>query len=296
MTAKQVTLLILNVALSEVEQEYIVTFDFTLGTSVSGTIEIVSGVVLDTVTLTATGSSQLRFVANSDNATFKITNDSAVTTEDSLISELFYFDIATGSRVGIQLDDGTRQWTNCIDKDDVSDPPTVTISNDLTGDSETSNIAYAYGDLIDRPLRIYNARFASDVLSSEIPTNKWSRDEYFDQPDKTSKGTCTQWYYTPQLTNGDLFVWQTAFNVNNVLRFTYERPLEISVEFADETDIPAEWVEPLVWNLAKELAIEFPIPDGRYARVDERATNTLNAALDFDTEDTYLWLQIDRGH
>ena len=104
----------------------------------------------------------------------------------------------------------------------------------------------------------------------------------------------SQWYYDPQLSKGDLYIWQTASNVNNVLRFTYVRPLQISTELLDSPDIPAEWDNPLVWNVAKELTIEYPVPDSRYNRIDERATNTLRDVLDFDMEDSYMWIQPDR--
>lgn len=275
-------------------QEYIIEFDYTLGTSSSATFSAVSASVLDTVTLSATASSQLRFTADSDTITFRAENVSAVSGHDSLIANLSYFDIATGSRIGTQLDDGTRQWSNVIDIDDVSDPPTVTVSVALTDDSVTGNIVYGYTDKVDRPLRILQTRYSDFVTNSEIPTEHWSRDEYFDQPDKDTEGIVVQWYYSPQLNEGELYVWQVASNVNNVLRFTYIRPLEISSDLIDAPDIPAEWVNPLKWNLAKELAVEYGAPDGRFARLNERAAQTLEMALDYDVEDTYLVFQPDR--
>jgi hypothetical protein len=277
-----------------VGSEYIIQLEYEQGTSASCTFSVISGDVLDTVTLSATGSGELRFTANSDVITFEIKNTSVASGEDSVALSVFYFDIGAGSKIGIQLDDGTRQWTQCISKDDVADPPTIIISDDLASDAATGNIVYAYTTDIDRPMRVTSTRFSSFVTSSEIPTNQWARGEYFDQPDKDSQGTVLQWYYDPQLSQGALYVWQVAGNVNNVLRFTYIRPLQISTELLDATDIPSEWDNPLVWNLAKELTIEYPVSDGRYARIDERATNTLNAVLEFDMEDSYMWLQPDR--
>ncbi len=265
-------------------QEYIIDFDYELGTSAGCTFSAVSGAVLDTATLVASSSDQLRFVANSDTVTFRAENVSAVSGEDSTFLNLFYVDIATGSRIGVQLDDDTRQWSNIIDINTAVMPALVTVSEALTDDAAAANIVYSYTAEIARPLRILQTRYGSSVTASEIPTDQWSRSEYFDQPDKDSKGTVVQWYYSPQLTNGDLYVWQTAASVNNVLRFTYTRPLDISINMIDAPDIPSEWVNPLKWNLAKELAVEFNQPQGVYDRLNERAINTLDLALAYDEE------------
>lgn len=276
-------------------QEYIIQFDYELGTSAGATFSAVSGTVLDSATILATASGELRFVANSDTVIFRAENVSAVNIEDSVVLNLFYFDIETGSRIGIQLDTNIRHWADVIGLDTTVNPLTVRISTGLPADAVTGSIVYAYEKGIDRPLRLLQTRYADFITGSEIPTEQWSRSDYFDQPDKDTSGTVVQWYFSPQLKNGELYVWQVASSVNNVLRFTYIRPLDISMDLIDEPDIPAEWVNPLKWNLAKELGIERKIPDGRYARIDERATETLRLALEYDMEDTYMTLQPDNS-
>ncbi len=276
-------------------EEYIVSFDYTLGTSAGATFSAVSGTTLDTVTLSATSSGELRFVANSDQVTFRAENVSTTLGEDSDLSELSYVGIATGSRVGVQLDSGIREWSFVIAKDEASDPNTITISTPLASDSATSSIVYGYTDKIDRPLRILQARYSDFVTHSEIPTEKWSRSEYFDQPDKQTKGTVVQWYYSPQLSDGELYVWQTASSVNNLLRITYTRPLEITEEILDRPDIPAEWADPIKWAVARDLGVEFGISDGRFNRLQFKAESSLELALSFDVEDSYIVFQPDMG-
>lgn len=273
-------------------EEYLVTFDYTQGTSASADFSVISGTTLDTLNLTATGSGELRFTANLDQVTFRFANGSAVLGEDSDLANLNYQKISSGDRIGIQLDDGTRQWTYLISKDSAPSPPTIRIADALTGDAAEGNIIYSYEDKIDRPLRIHSLRYADRSDRSEIPTDKWTRQEYFDQPDKTSEGTVVQWYYDPQLTLGRLYVWQVASSVNNVVRFTYERPLLVSEDTIDSPDIPSEWVNALKWSLAYELAIEYGNTE-RIQLLQERAMMSLDDAEGFDIEDAYFQITPD---
>ena len=277
---------------TENTKRYIVKFDYEKGTSAGATFSIVSGATLATTTLTATTSNvELSFTANLDNVTFRFENTSAVSGETSLALNLNYIETSTGDRIGIELDDKTRQWTNIIT---VNSSTELRIADGLTSAASDKNIIYTYSTMIDRPLRVLQTRYADRLDRSEIPTNQWSREDYFDQPDKTSEGTVTQWYYSPQLTNGDLRVWQTASNVNNVLRFTFTRPLEISTDLVDSPDIPAEWVSALKWNLAARLAIEFGALS-RLQVIKQEAAVTLQNALDYDVERSSMIIQPDRG-
>lgn len=103
------------------------------------------------------------------------------------------------------------------------------------------------------------------------------------------------WYYSPQLTDGELFVWQVASNVNQVLRFTYERPILIPTVSTDVLDIPSEWILPLKWALAAELGPEYGVKAERQLIIEARANTFLNQALDHDTEMASMSLQPDFG-
>lgn len=274
----------------EVEEgeRYILSYTYVQGTSPGMTVSAVSGTTLDTETLVASGAGELDFTANSDTVTLRVENTSAVSGETSLISAINYVKVSSGDRVGVELDDGTREWSYLIS---IPTSTTIRISTPLSDAAAINNLIFNYSEKIDRPLRVLQCRYASGVQASEIPTNKWSRDEYFDQPDKDSEGQVSNWYYSPQLTNGDLYVWQTASSVDNVLRMTYIRPLEISQDTLDTQDIPAEWVNALKWSLASELGAEFNIPDAKQQKIDGKAGAHLKAALDHDVEDSHIQLE-----
>lgn len=276
--------------------DYIINLSYEKGTSASAdfTASDVNG-TLATVNLTSTGTSTLSFTATDTTTTFKAANNSTTITETSLLVSVNYIDKATGDRIGIEQDDGTRHWDNIVTVDSSIQ---VTINSGLasaaSGATSTLSV-YSYENEIERPMRILNAQFATTLTASEIPTETWAQEEYENQSDKTSSGTIVAWYYSPQLTDGELFVWQVASNVNQVLRFTYERPILIPTVSTDVLDIPSEWILPLKWALAAELGPEYGVKAERQLIIEARANTFLNQALDHDTEMASMSLQPDFG-
>ena len=123
--------------------------------------------------------------------------------------------------------------------------------------------------------------------------NTWSRQEYFNQVNKASRGTIVNCYYSPQLNNGRMYVWQTASSVNDLLLFTFERQLE-DITCGDETmDFPVEWLEALVYNLAARLADDYDVPPVKLQSVNSKAGIFLDDILGWDEEMTSLNLQPD---
>ncbi|MEE9304255.1 MAG: hypothetical protein V3U84_10790 [Thiotrichaceae bacterium] len=196
--------------------------------------------------------------------------------------------------IGIRLDDGTRQWTTIST---IPDGISVTIPGPgLTGATAIDNSVFTFTSILDRPLRLLQLR--RDKLGTteeEIEAEQWSREEYFAQPDKTSQGTINNWYYSPQLTNGRVYLWQTANDVDQVARFTYERPIEITLDTSENPDFPAEWFRTLKYNLAVDIAPEYRIPQERLITIKAIADELLEDSLGFDFEPDSLSMQPDMG-
>lgn len=270
---------------------YQVDFSYTKGTSVSAlfTVSDPSG-DLDTVTLTATGTSKLEFTARDITTTFSIESTSIVIGETSLLGSLNYRDKTAGSRIGIAMDDGTRYWDDVVT---VDSSLTATINNGLPSGTTSALSVYSFTELIPRPMRILQATFASTLTASEIPVNQWSGEEYFDQPDKASSGTIVNWYYSPKLTDGELFVWQVASNINQVLRFKYVRPFDVPESIDDPLDIPSEWYLPVKWAVASEVGPQYGVPQDRQLINEQKALTTKQEVLDFDVERDSMSLQPD---
>ena len=192
--------------------------------------------------------------------------------------------------IGIELDNNTRHWTTIVS---VDSPVQVTIADGFPSDSKTGSTVFTFTNLIQRPQRILSCRRKTFADDNEIPVNSWSRQEYFNQVNKTSTGTVVNCYYSPQLDNGRLYVWQTASSVNDFLRFTFERPLQDILNGEDNLDFPVEWLEAIIYNLAMRLSDDYDVPPTKVQTVTSKAIQFLDDLLGWDEEMESLNLQPD---
>ena len=203
--------------------------------------------------------------------------------------------MAISDKIGILLDDGTRQWST-IKSVSVVTPGDVVIDDALTGAAAVDNSVFTFTSLLDRPIRLLQLRrdqIGTD--SEEIEASQWSREEYFAQPNKRSQGTINNWYYSPQLGNGRLYVWQVANSADQLARFTYERPIEITDETSENPDFPSEWFDTLKFNLAVRIGHEYRIPLDRLSAIQFQAEQLLEDSLGFDFEPDSMEMQPDLG-
>jgi len=277
-----------------VGEKYIVNFSYTKGTAVGAVFEILDDTavtVLDTLTLTATDTTNvLTFTATQLTHTFKATNSSAVSGETFKFEDLTQKDTNSGDFIGIELDDGTRQWSNIVTVDSAAQ---VTINDALTDDVAIGRRVFTYTTKIDRPQRIIDGRSMRTTSNTELLLNIYCRQEYFEQSDKTTTGMVNNYYYSPQLNTGELYVWPTSDNVNQYLKITYIRPIDIVVNNADAVDIPAEWALALTFTLAASLLPGFKIDAPRQAILDAEADRYMYSALDYDHEFASMIVSLD---
>ena len=140
-------------------------------------------------------------------------------------------------------------------------------------------------------MRVLVMEYSESITGSETPVNKWSRDQYFNQPDKGSTGTISQWYYSPQLDNGELFVWEVANSDNNILRFTYMKGALFYTETTDVLEFPSEFFIPLKWALAAEVGPQYGVKTDRQIVLEGKASQSLEDALGHDTEYSSMLIQ-----
>jgi len=272
---------------------YRVIVDFTLGLSPSVTYSVKDGTTtLGSVVLSATGTGKFEFTATQTSHTFEILNGDTAATNDTITDRIEILDETTGDFIGIKLDDGTRQWTKIVEV--LSSTQVFNVAG-LTGAAAIDNSVFCFPVLVPRPMKILQARRKTIGFNDEIEAVKWSRQQYFAQPDKASQGSVNNWYYSPQLGDGRIYIWQTANNVDQVLNFTYIRPLEVSESTADNPDVPAEWFKTLKFNLAADIGLEYKTPVDTLDRIQLKADKLLDDALGYDTEDTSLNIVPDWG-
>lgn len=274
-----------------VGRTYRVISGFTKGLSPSVTYSIKDGVtVLGTETLTATGTSKFEFTATQTSHTLEVLNGDTAATNETTTTSIQVLDTTTGDLIGIRLDDNTRQWTKIVE---VLSSTQVFNADGLTGAAAIDKSVFSIPELVSRPVRILQLRRDKIGTTDEIEATQWSREEYFAQPNKTSQGTINNWYYSPQLTDGRIYLWQTANDVDQVARFTFERPIDINTDNATVADFPSEWFRTLKYNLAVDIAPEYRIPQDRLATIKTLADEMLVNSLGFDFENDSIDMQPD---
>jgi hypothetical protein len=218
------------------------------------------------------------------------TTTGAETALSTIIGVVSTTGMLPGDNVGIELDDNTRHWTTIVS---VDSSVQITITTGIASISKLGSTVFTFTNLIERPNRILSCRRKTFADDNEIPVIKWSRDQYFNQVNKVSQGTVVNCYYSPQLTNGRMYVWQTASSVNDFLRFTFERQLEDITAETDNIDFPPEWLQAVIYNLASLLTDDYSVPPAKQASIERKAEIFLDDILGWDEEMASLNLSPD---
>jgi len=218
------------------------------------------------------------------------TTTAAKIATDTIIDITDTTGMVAGDKIGVELDNNTRHWTTILTVDSAIQ---ATLTDALPSSSKLGSTVFTFTSLIDRPNRVLSTRRNTFGQNNEIPVLSWSRDEYFNQVNKLSRGTVVNSYYSPQLGNGRMYVWQTADSVNNLLRFTFERPMDIITLGTDDLDFPEEWLEAIIYNLAFRLADDYNTPLAKADRIGQKANQFLDDLLGWDEEMESLNLQPD---
>lgn len=196
-------------------------------------------------------------------------------------------DITNGDNIGIELDDGTLQWTTV---NGVPSSNVVTLTATLTDDVAVDNHVYSYTNIAQRPLRLYDGRLKIND-GNEIPIVQISRGTYKSLPTKTTVGKPTQYYYDPQLDNGKLFIWPTSDSVKDTLLFSAQRQIADLDNASDNLDFPQEWLKAIIWSLAVDMAYDYQIPTTNpqhFQSLEARAAKYLEDVENFDVENVSI--------
>lgn len=107
------------------------------------------------------------------------------------------------------------------------------------------------GTLTTVPFEIMQVRITRG--GSDLEMTPLSREEYYALPNKTTQGYPTQWYYDRQRDTGTLYVWPAPDATGGTIKFTERRRIMDVDAGANDYDLPPEWEEAIVWNLAERL-------------------------------------------
>lgn len=144
---------------------------------------------------------------------------------------------------------------------------------------------------IDRPTRVWNLK-KKDSTGMEIPINVISRQEYTDLPNKTTPGVVNQYYYDPQLVNGNLYVWPAPqTGVTDVIWGTCDRHIQDMINDTDTYDVPQEWLRIVKIGLAREIAPEYGLAIGERQLLDAEYSALKASISSYDRENAPTYIQ-----
>jgi hypothetical protein len=162
--------------------------------------------------------------------------------------------ISAADNIGIELDDGTIQWTT------VSATPvsgTVSISPaTLNNSASAGNSVYVYTTPMRRPLEILTQKLI-DRNGDEIGVRQMNLQQYQATPNKHLPGTPQRIYYEQHVDNGLLFLDFAPDDVSRYLSIVFLSAIEDFDAATDTPDFPQEWLRPLKNMLAYDLWPEY---------------------------------------
>lgn len=189
--------------------------------------------------------------------------------------------VTEGQNIGIVLDAGPTFWTTVVG---TPVGPIIILASPLPSQSSAGQSVFAYTTNIIRPLQVPRVRRLLYAGLNENPMQVFSRKEYMNLPNKYNTGIPTAFFYSPQLVQGEFYVWPVPSNSASAARITWYRPLQDFNNPADTADLPQEWINTLTWNLAMEIGLDFSVPATRWAVIVKMAGEKLDMVQGWDRE------------
>ena len=193
-----------------------------------------------------------------------------------------------GDPIGIELDDGTVQWSYI---GAAVSTTAITLIDALTDDAAADNHVYTYTAETQRPIEIVEARLVN-ASGYERPLRIAGRNEYMALSDKTTEASPNLIYYDKQLDSGVIYVWPEPDDVQEYIKFTARLPIQDIDATTDNFEVGQEWFECLAWNLAWRIAPKYGKPIDPIFR--QTAQLMLEEAMVSDAENTSVFIQIGR--
>lgn len=193
--------------------------------------------------------------------------------------------MTAGDNIGIETDSNTIVWTTISS---ITDTDTLVLDSAIGTTAAVDNNVYWYTTRANRPLDIYSIRYRNDSdIDREL--KKVSRDEYMRLSDKDAAGEPTLYYYDPQISAGELYIWPVSTDMSGYLKATVAKTIEDFDSSTDNPDFPVEWVEALKMNLAVRIASAFGAQD-RLSALAPLAQELLQGVKGWDSENASLFI------
>ena len=169
----------------------------------------------------------------------------------------------------------------------------ITMWKLTTGSVTLTDSTLSY-DISTRPyeLGVVNWRNAD---GRDLPALRLTREEYYELPQKDSRGTPTQFYYQRLRETATLILWPTQLNAVGTIEWEGKSEIDDITATTDTLDVPAEWYEAIIYQLADRLCDDFPVDIQRAAKIGLRAADALALAQHSGRESVYFMPDTEAG-
>lgn len=198
--------------------------------------------------------------------------------------------ISDGDYIGVELSDGTVQWTT------VNGTPTgstVDLDDALTSAASDGGYVWAYTTKLQRPLKIIEAYLRDEVSNTEVEMDVVAKQEFEAMSAKESEGDPNLLSYDPQLATGKAFIYPRMGDGRSAIKIVFHRPFEDFDADVDTPDFPQEWYLPIMLNLAVLLAPAGGLPVADRRELKQEAGQALLIAQAMEPEEGSLMLRPD---
>jgi hypothetical protein len=167
-----------------------------------------------------------------------------------------------------------------------------TITLPMVANKATYTMGPTAADLVvPRPLRVLEAEIQNTISLQTIQLWSLSREQYVQLSGKAiSFGIPTQYWFEPlggeqTSPNARVTMYPVPFTgITQQVLFKVLQPIVNFSALTDVIDFPDEYLLPLKWCLAYEIANEYPVSDSRYARIEKRALQAKETIIEWGQE------------
>ena len=196
--------------------------------------------------------------------------------------------MTNGDFIGIELNDGTIQWTT------ISGTPasTATVSVALTAAASAGNYVYWFTSRAQR-FPAWEAAWLRDENRNDTPLTVFRNSSEYNLgvADKYADGTPTSALIEPKRITTRVTFDSQPTDVTDQIYFSVLYPAEDYDATTNDIAFPQEWLLPLAWKLSKEIAPAF----GAIwtPTMEENLQNALAIARNMNPEVSNLYFQPD---
>lgn len=184
--------------------------------------------------------------------------------------------------IGVQLDSGSFFWSTVVSAPSAT---SILIADALTGAAGIGKYVFGYTNRLTTVFNAYSATRRLITSNIDIPLIYQSYTDYSNMPNKTNMGTPNMWSYDRQIDKFIINIWQNPSDVSYYINFVLDRKIQDIDTSIDNFDLPQEWSNPIMLNLAVALAPAYGKAQGEnFQKTEKNAEAALARALRNDNE------------